>query len=105
MNEDKSVKESKESKEDHNKITLPITRPTNEKTDFIDNVRECALDVLSLPMVSTKRKSFKTKLERNKTINDYIDSQLYTAYLKEANSHIKFGITYSYIFYQCFLEL
>lgn len=88
------------------KISAPqeVEHPGSEK-DFADNVKDVAYEILSAPMVQTKKNAFKEDLKQNKTIDHYLDHQLQTQLIKSCNHHIKFGVVYSYLFYKNFMSL
>ena len=45
-----------------------------------------------------KRIRFSNALKENKTMNEYVDQQLYVKFLKTNNPHVKAGIIYSYLY-------
>ena len=72
-----------------------------EKTqeDFRVAIRDVASEVLAFSMIEpTKRKEFSDVIKKNKTCQDYIDNELYLKYLKTQNKHVKFSITFAYLY-------
>ncbi len=52
-------------------------------------------------MIETKKPDIEEEIPKNKlieTINEYVDEQFYTKWLKSNNPHIRAGIVYSYLY-------
>jgi len=83
----------------------PTRPPVGSELEFADSIKDMAYEALVIPMSATKRPAFKDDLKKNKTIDHYLDQQLNTTLLRSCNSHIKFGVVYSYLFYKNFMQL
>jgi hypothetical protein len=77
-----------------------------DNIEFSDTVKNAVFEAMTLPMTApTKRVSLKAKLVESKTCNKYIEKNLYLNALHACNDHIKFALTYSYLFYKTYIEL
>ena len=87
-----------EPEKDATKTTLTIVK-NDKETDFSKVVREGVIHLSSFSMFNEdKRKRFEEDLKKDETINNYIDDQLYTKFLKTNNPHFKCAIIYSYLY-------
>ncbi len=103
MIEDKSIEEMIEEinkiKEDENKQVSIKTIQEDTEIDYSKTLREGILDFSSFTMIQPeKRVNFAKDLKQSKVLNDYIDNELYTKYLKTHNPHIRASIVYSYLY-------
>ena len=74
-----------------------------DNIEFSDTVKNAVFEAMTLPMTApTKRVSLKAKLVESKTCNKYIEKNLYLNALHACNDHIKFALTYSYLFYKTY---
>ena len=85
-------------KEINTKTTIAVVK-NDKETDYSKTIRHGIIDFSSYAMIDpAKRKTFGEALKADATINEYVDEQLYTKWLKTNNPHFKAGIVYSYLY-------
>ncbi len=79
--------------------TTVTTIKKDKETDYSKTIRHGIIDLSSYTMLNEeKRQRFSTDLKKDETINEYVDDQFYTKWLKSNNPHVRAGIVYSYLY-------
>ena len=92
------IEQIKEQIKETNETTIETIKK-NTDVDYSKTIREGVLELSSYTMLDNeKRKKFAIDLKKDETLNEYIDEQCYTKWLKTNNPHFKAGIIYSYLY-------
>ena len=98
INTIKEQEEEEEEEEKQTKTTVAVIK-NDKETDYSKTIRHGIIHLSSYSMLNEdKRKKFEDELKNDETINNYVDEQFYTKWLKTNNPHVKAGIVYSYLY-------
>ncbi len=99
--EDRVDKEEQQEIEEDEKTTKTTvaTIKKDKEVDYSKTIRHGIIDLSSYTMIGEeKRKRFSNDLLKDETINEFVDDQFYTKFLKSNNPYIRAGIVYSYLY-------
>ena len=98
INTIKEQEEEEEEEEKQTKTTVAVIK-NDKETDYSKTIRHGIIHLSSYSMLNEdKRKKFEDELKNDETINNYVDEQFYTKWMKTNNPHVKAGIVYSYLY-------
>ena len=98
INRIKEQDEEDEEEPKQTKTTIAVVK-NDKETDYSQTIRHGVIHLSSFSMLNEdKRKRFEEDLKKDETINNYVDDQFYTKWLKTNNPHVKAGIVYSYLY-------